>query len=404
LRLSQILAEGQAERQTAYRSACEQSARTLNVERVSIWFLNEPGDLLTCALQFTLSSNSFQQGGQIAREGCERYFEAVCSRRVVIVADAARDPRTSQLEPYLRRERVSALLDAPIYRDGRVVGVVCHEHTGGVRDWTEREAGFACAVSDLLTILIHQAERADLRLALEAQREALAQHQKMQALVRLGRVVVHDLANVMMVASVRAGDLGSEVDPRGASQEIVDVLAYGNKLLAQLRAFCDPQTPVGPAEVEAAGLLRGLAVALRSVLGKGVDFQFECEPTEISVAMSPVELEQLVLNLCINAKDATSERPDAVVRVSLSRQLDGALLEVSDNGCGMDETAQVGIFEPFFTTKPGHSGVGLSAVYGIVERAHGRIWLTSAPRQGTTFRILLPVCDRPQAAEPPWAF
>src|SRR5262245_44945243 len=152
LRLSHILAEGQEARQTAYRSACEHSARTLGVERVGIWFLSERGDSLSRVLQYTLSTNTFHQSGEIHRKGAERYFEALLSRRVVAAADAVRDPRTSQLESYLLKERVTALLDAPIYRDGHVIGVVCHEHVGGVRDWTEREAGFASAVADLLTI------------------------------------------------------------------------------------------------------------------------------------------------------------------------------------------------------------------------------------------------------------
>lgn len=404
LRLSHILAEGQEARLTAYRSACEHSARTLGVERVGIWFLNEHGDAITRVLQYRLSSNSFEQGGEIRRGGAESYFEALLSRRVVAAADALGDPRTRELGGYLESERVTALLDAPIYRDGRVIGVVCHEHVGGVREWTEREAGFASAVADLLTILIDQAERSELRAALEAQREAHAQNQKMQALVRLARVVVHDLANVMMVASMRANDIETEDNPREASREVVDVLAYGNKLLGQLRTFCTPRASVGPSEVDAVPLLRGMESTLRSLLGKNVAFTLSCPMPSLPLAISPVELEQLVLNLCMNAKDATHERPNPRVGVSLARDGDTALLSVTDNGCGMDEAAQTGIFEPFYTTKPGHSGVGLSAVYGIVERAHGRIALTSAPREGTTFRITLPISVQPPQSEPPWAF
>lgn len=402
--MSHILAEGQEARLTAYRSACEHSARTLGVERVGIWFLSERGDSLQRVLQYTLSSNSFLQGGELLRRGAERYFEALLSRRVVAAADTARDPRTSELDGYLQNERVTALLDAPIYRDGRVIGVVCHEHVAGVREWTEREAGFASAVADLLTILIDQAERSELRAALEAQREAEAQNQKMQALVRLARVVVHDLANVMMVASMRANDIETEDNPREASREVVDVLAYGNKLLGQLRSFCSPRASIGPREVDAVQLLRGMEGTLRSLLGKSVVFTLSCPMPSLQLALSPVELEQLVLNLCMNAKDATQERPDASVSVSLAQNGDGALLSVTDNGRGMEEAAQLGIFEPFYTTKPGHSGVGLSAVYGIVERAHGRIALTSAPREGTTFRITLPVSEQAPPVEPPWAF
>lgn len=404
LRLSQILGEGEAARHSAYRSACERSAQTLGIERVSIWFLSARGDAINRALQYTRSTATFQQGGQIQRQGAERYFEALTSRRVVAAADALHDPRTSQLDTYLRSERVGALLDAPIYRDGRVIGVVCHEHLDGARDWTEREAGFACAVADLLTILIDHAERSELRAALEAQREAAAQHQKMEALTRLARVVVHDLANVMTVAAIRANDIEEEEDPREASREVVDVLNYGNKLLGQLRSFCGPRASAGPCEVDAAALLRGMEGTLRSLLGRAVAFELDCPMAALTLTLSPVELEQLVLNLCINAKDAMSGRADARLTVSLSQDVGGALLAVADNGCGMDEAAQLGIFEPFFTTKPGHSGVGLSAVYGIVERAHGSISVASSPGQGTTFRIVFPLRGSPPAAEPPWAF
>ena len=404
LRLSELLAEGQQARENAYRAACEHSARTLDVERVSIWFFNEGGDTLTRALQYTGSTGTLQRGGQIVRQSCERYFDALMSRRVVAACDAARDPRTEQLLPYLKQEGVTALLDAPICRDGRVIGVVCHEHVGGVREWTEREAGFASAVADLLTMLIHQAERSELRAALDAQREATAQHQKMQALVRMARVVVHDLSNVMMVATARAGEIADESNPREGSREVVEVLEYGGKLLRQLRMFCDEGGPGALSQVEAVGLLRGMEASLRSLLGKAVTLRLESQVPEATISMPPMELEQLVLNLCMNARDATSQRESGEVRIALSRHLEGILIEIADNGCGMDEATQTEIFEPFYTTKPGHSGVGLAAVYGIVERAHGRIALNSAPGRGTSFRITLPVLGPPRSAEPPWAF
>jgi signal transduction histidine kinase len=84
--------------------------------------------------------------------------------------------------------------------------------------------------------------------------------------------------------------------------------------------------------------------------------------------------------------------------------VDSVVLAVTDNGCGMDEAVQLEIFDPFYSTKPGHSGVGLSAVYGIVERAGGDIALTSAVGKGSTFRITLPVLQREKPVEPPWAF
>jgi signal transduction histidine kinase len=120
------------------------------------------------------------------------------------------------------------------------------------------------------------------------------------------------------------------------------------------------------------------------------------------VAATPVEAEQLVLNLCMNARDAIGDQGE--VTVSLSNVPDGVLLEVKDTGCGMDELTQRKVFEPFYSTKAGHSGVGLAAVYGIVERANGRLSIDSALGRGTTFRIVLPLVDTARADEMPWAF
>ena len=397
LRLAGIKAEGQQSRILAYRSACERSARTLGVERVSVWFFNEGRDALVRAIQYTLSTNSFDQGGEIRQRGAEAYFGALRSRRIVAANDALTDSRTSQLEPYLKREGVTALLDAPIYRDGEVVGVVCHEHVGGTRDWTEHEAGFATAVADLLTILIHQAERAELRAAIESQREMEAQNQKMQALLRLARVVVHDLSNVLTVASLQASEVSNEAHSE-AAQNVVEVLAYGGKLVGQLRAFCEQRE--GASKVEAIALLKKLEPTLRSLLGKNVGFRMALSMDEFELATTPIELEQLVVNLCLNARDAVGERGE--VSVSLSRSDGGVLLEVRDNGIGMDEATQTRLFEPFYTTKAGHTGVGLAAVYGIVERAHGRVDVESALGHGTAFRITLPPAHG--SSEHPWEF
>ncbi len=400
LRLTEIKAEGSQARQQAYRAACERSARTLNVERVSIWFLATDRRRLSRTLQYTLSSNSFEEGGDIQRERCERYFDALESRRIVAASDALTDPRTCQLEPYLRREGVQALLDAPIYRDGEVIGVVCHEHVATHRDWTEREAGFASAVADLLTILIHQAERAELRAAVDARREMDLQGQKMEALVRMARVVVHDLSNVLLVASGRASELPDEPDRQHASGEIVDVLAYGGKLLNQLRAFCEQRESAE--RVELVSLLQEMAPSLQTLMGKRIRFQLTCSLPRADIAANPIEAEQLILNLCMNAMDAIAS--EGAVAIGVERVDGGVLVEVRDTGAGMDEVTQAKLFEPFYSTKPGHSGVGLPAVYGIVERANGRISVDSALGRGTVFRIVLPLANKAKSVEMPWSF
>lgn len=392
LRLAQIRQDGLDARVSAYRVACRQSAQTLGVHRVSIWMLAQDASGLAaelrCMLLYELAEDRYSSGDKLLRTQCPKYFEAIEHRRVLIVEDARSDPQTADIESYLKESRVGALLDAPIYRNGIVVGVVCHEQVGGVRRWTEQEAGFATAVADMLTILSHQADQAELRAAIDAQRQLEAQHHKMQALVKLSRVVIHDLGNVLTVASLRADMLTRESDMSLASEEIAQVLRYGTQLLAQLRDFCDARSPT--ALVDATTTLNAMHPVLTALVGsKDISLQFSCEQSAIQLDMAKVELEQLVLNLCMNAKDAIDGRGSIEVRAT---RADTHLeIIVKDDGRGMDEATQARLFEPFFTTKHGHSGIGLAAVYGIVERARGRIDVSSELGTGTTFTVQLPL-------------
>lgn len=400
LRLAEIKNEGKDARLLACRVACEQSARTLGVERVSIWMLTPDRSAIECSLQYSLSNNEFSEGGTILRSAAARYFEAVVSKRVIVVPDAHTDPITTQLSQYLHEAGVGALLDAPIYRDGEVIGVVCHEHVGGARKWSDREAGFASAVADMLTILIEQAERAELRAAIDAQRQLEAQNQKMQALVNLARVVTHDLSNLLTIATLRAGSLPEESDINSASEEMSHVLGYGNQLLRHLKDFCDERTPTENVLVRACVL--ELEPVIHALLGKDIEFSLVPPEEEVTLAISRVELEQVIMNLIGNAQDAS----DGHSKIQLKFWTEGAdlHLEVADTGRGMSPLTQSRLFEPFFSTKDGHSGIGLAAVYGIVQRSNGRIDLRSALGEGTTFHLVFPIRSASRAAPDtfPW--
>lgn len=400
LRLAEIKNEGKDARLLACRVACEQSARTLDVERVSIWMLTRDRNAIECTLQYTRSTNDFSEGGEILRSTAGPYFDAVVAKRVIVVPDAHTDPITARLRDYLTQMNVGALLDAPIYRDGEVIGVVCHEHVGTARQWTEREAGFASAVADMLTILIEQAERAELRAAIDAQRQLEAQNQKMQALAKLARVVTHDLSNLLTIATLRAGTLPDESDINSASEEMSHVLSYGNQLLRHLKDFCDERAPTESVQVRET--LTELEPIIRALVGKDISFVLVPPEQDVTLEFSRVELEQVIMNLIGNARDAIVDRGT----IQLKFWIEGSdlHLEASDTGRGMSPVTQARLFEPFFSTKNGHSGIGLAAVYGIVQRSNGRIDLRSALGEGTTFHLLFPF--KSSASEPstnfPW--
>lgn len=399
LRLAQIHSESHESRQNACRLACKHSATTLGVGRVSVWLLSEDGETLRCESAYLLDGDRYVSGEILERRDHPEYFQAITDRRVLVASDALEDPKTRSLRDYLLANRVQAVLDAPIYRDGGVVGVVCHEQIGESRAWTEADAGFASAVADMLTILSEQAERAELRAALDEQRYLEVQHQKMQALAQLGRVVIHDLSNVMTIVSARAALLSGEQDVKAASEELADALHYGNSLLQKLRNFYNDKVP--DSQVEVRSLLEGLEPSLRALLGKTIDFRFNSEIPPTRLTISEVEFEQMILNLCVNAKDAVE--PHGRIELNVRRQADLLLIDVTDDGRGMDEETQARLFEPFFSTKAGHNGIGLAAVYGIVARAAGRIEVSSQLRLGTTFHIRLPLTFGDELAAP-WDF
>ncbi|HET9955255.1 MAG TPA: GAF domain-containing protein [Polyangiaceae bacterium] len=114
-----------------------------------------------------------------------------------VCGGAASDPKTQELTGYLSATGVGELLDAPIYRDGAMIGVVCHEHCGGTRRWTEMEASFASAVADTLTNFDRTSGAGGAARSAGGERQAEARMEKMQALQRLARAVAHDLNNVL---------------------------------------------------------------------------------------------------------------------------------------------------------------------------------------------------------------
>src|SRR5690606_20477451 len=129
-----------------------------------------------------------------------------------------------------------------------------------------------------------------------------AEHRKMDALLRMGRVVVHDLSNVLTIAAARAEEADERAGGTGA-ESMSEVIGYGTKLMRQLRGFCERVEPVE--EVRVRTTLLDLEPTLRHLLGSAIPLDFTCDVNEsVMLPMSPLELEQLCLNLCMNAKDA----------------------------------------------------------------------------------------------------
>ena len=247
--------------------------------------------------------------------------------------------------------------------------------------------------------------------------DQLTQARKMEALGRLAGGVAHDFNNLLTVISgygqLALEGLGTVPEPRltGYLQEILNSARRASGLTGQLLAFSRRQT-VQPRVFDLCGLLRGVESLLLRMIGEHVDLTVRCGPEPCPIRADAHQIEQVLMNLAVNARDAmplggTLEIDCRLLPEPIERPGHlplGILLEVRDNGVGMDKAVKARMFEPFFTSKDQGkgTGLGLSTVYGVVTQAGGEIEVDSEPGQGSQFRIYFPSALAEPEEAPPW--
>jgi PAS domain S-box-containing protein len=251
------------------------------------------------------------------------------------------------------------------------------------------------------------------RKRLESQ---LRQAQKMQAVGRLAGGVAHDFNN-LITAILSFGDFVlKELRPQDPTyedmEEVLKAARRAEGLTGQLLAFSRCK-PVSPRAIDVNDTVNDMDRMLRRILGEDIDLLASLAFHPWSVQMDPTALEQVLVNLAINARDAMPQGGKLTIETQNVDLDEGygpqhgayispgayVVLAVSDNGIGMDAVTQERLFEPFFTTKETGkgTGLGLATCYGIVKQAGGYIWVYSELGHGTTFRIYLPrVAERPE--------
>jgi two-component system, cell cycle sensor histidine kinase and response regulator CckA len=242
--------------------------------------------------------------------------------------------------------------------------------------------------------------------------EQLRQSQKMEAVGRLAGGVAHDFNNLLTVITGYSQMSMEETAPGSSlhehAQQVYEASQRAAALTRQLLAFSRQQV-LQPQVVSLNKILESMQKMLSRLIGEDIRVRTICSKELALVKVDPAQIEQVILNLSINARDAMPKGGQLTLETDRA-ELDESYtkdhpwvkpgvymrLTVSDNGVGMDEKTQARIFEPFFTTKETGkgTGLGLSMVYGVVKQSGGHIMVYSEPGHGTTFKLYFPIVDK----------
>lgn len=261
-------------------------------------------------------------------------------------------------------------------------------------------------------------ERMDTEETLAQKEVELNQSQKMEAIGKLAGGIAHDFNNILTVINGSAElALGDPDDLGEIRQSLEEILRSGRRaadLTRHLLAFARKQV-LTPTELDPGEVLEGARALLDRLLGDMVQVSTRFQHGDVRIRVDPTQLERVLMNLALNARDAMPDggslhvetsivEPRTETRTHAHIQPPGRYLRitVTDTGMGIPDEIQGRIFEPFFSTKPvgTGTGLGLSSVYGIVRQSGGFVSVTSAPGEGSSFRIDLPCADTSDPPQP----
>ena len=430
----------------AARLVCDAASSGLDVPRASVWLVDPSRCSMHCVALVDRLDAAAPNNLTLSDADYPSYFaalQALGERRCIVVDDCLTHPCCRELvEPYMKPLQIGAMLDTPIHRHGQMVGILCAEHRGGPRRWSEDEQVFTANLGDLFARAMIAAERMDYEGRLEQLNASLEQHvkerterleqalanlestqhqlierEKLAALGSLVAGVAHEI-NTPVGVAMTAASHGREVlrvldrgfregslkrsELRAALDGVDEALDMVMRnieraatLVASFKRTAADRTSEQRSVFEANAYVEAVLATLRPLLRRrGVSLQFQpgppCELDSFPGALAHA-LSNLVTNAATHAFEA--QTPGARLSITLCCEPDALQIEVSDNGRGMDAAQRQRAFDPFYTTAraEGGTGLGLTIARSMVEQTlGGELQLQTAPDQGCRFTLRLP--------------
>jgi PAS domain S-box-containing protein len=426
-----------AETEVALQAASALMGRYFGVSRVGYGLLDPIEDVFDYSICWTDGSVPPLLGRFPAQAFGRKIVAKLSAGETVVVDDLFSDTISDEVETLDTASSVDtrAILVVPFLRAGRLRTIV-YLNDRPVRRWSAEEIGFMQEVAERTRQVIERGEAEAALLAMNATlearveartrelrstEEALRQSQKMEAIGQLTGGIAHDFNNLLqgitgsldlMQRRLREGRI-ADLD-----RYLVGAMASASRAAAlthRLLAFSRRQ-PLDPRSVQVNPLIASMEELLRRTLGETIDLVLSLPEDVWPTRCDPNQLENAVLNLAINARDAMPDGGKLTI-TSCNVDVDAAMsavkpdlrpgpyvcISVSDTGVGMDAETMARAFEPFFTTKPTGqgTGLGLSMIYGFARQSQGFAKIESEPGQGATFKLYLPRADgQPEDQEP----
>ncbi len=385
--------------------ACRELAATFEVPQAAAALFNDKKNQAVVVAEYLAAGRPSALQQAIPIEGNLSIQQIIATKAPLYIANAQTDPRTTFVHELMCRRGTVSLLIVPILTiEGDVIGTLGLDALEP-RDFSAEDINLAWRVADQVSSVLARLKLDEERQRLEAQ---YYQSQKMEAIGRLTGGVAHDFNNLLTVivgySELALGRVDG-VDP--LHWDIQQILLAGERaagLTRQLLAFSRQQV-LQLVILNLNEVVNNINSMLQRLIGEDIDFITILEPNLGYIKADSGQIEQIIMNLVINARDAmpdggqlTIETQNAYLDDLYTRRYVNLktgpyiLLAVSDTGVGMDAETQAHIFEPFYTTKPQNkgTGLGLATVYGIINQYNGHIVVSSNPGHGTTFKIYLP--------------
>lgn len=392
----------------------EAAAKTLRVERSSVWLFDEPRLKIQCHEMYLLSARRHSEGGEIQVEDYANYIQALESNRTISASDAYADKRLVDLRKnYIEPLEIRSMLDASILIDGDLKGLVRFEQVKTMRRWHMDERNFAHSIADMVVLAIGVANRRIEVKEKEQLEIRLHRIEKMEAIGTLAGGVAHDLNNILSGLVSYPELLLHQMAPKDKLRKSVETIMKAGQRAATIVQDLLTLARRGVETTEVINLNEIVEDYLSSPehnkivsINPRIRVMTELSSDLMNIRGSSAHLTKTLMNLIINSTEAIQNRGEITISTQncyidrpikgydMVKEGDYVALTIVDTGIGISAENMNHIFEPFYTKKKmGRSGTGLgmAVVWGTVKDHQGYIDFESKEHQGSLFTLYFPV-------------